>query len=236
MSIQHLEHILGQRFNNPELLRQALTHPSYLNESNLDSSKDYQRLEFLGDAVLGLLLADLLFKHFPDITEGNLSKLRSSLVDQKSLAKLAIATNIAPFILMGKGTENEGGRNKPSILADVFEAIIGAIYFDAGFDAARQTVEQIYRDTLSELKFNPASLNDPKSELQEQLAARKLPAPAYSIIGDEGPDHLKLFTAVVSVAGKMTGKGTGQSKKIAEQNAARAALSFLDRGQTQHSH
>ncbi len=220
--------IFGHNFNNPELLRQALTHPSYLNESNQVFSNDYQRLEFLGDAVLGLLLADLLFRHFPDLTEGNLSKLRSSLVDQKSLAKLALNSEIAPLILMGKGTEHEGGRNKPSILADVFESVIGAIYSDAGFDAARQAVEQIYSGLIAELKLNPLKFNDHKSELQEKLAARKLPAPFYYILDDEGPDHQKLFTAAVSIADKEIGKGVGQSKKTAQQNAAKAALTYLE--------
>jgi ribonuclease III len=216
--------IFGHTFHDLSLLRQALTHPSYLNEARDSAGEDYQRLEFLGDAVLGLLLADLLFQRFPRVAEGDLSRMRSSLVDQPRLAELAVAAEIAPLILMGKGAEQEGGRTAPSILSDVFEALIGAIYRDAGFNTVQVVVENIYAPLLTELAGNKSVFNDAKSELQEQLAAQKKPNPVYTVIGAEGPDHDRHFRVAVMVNGCTVAEGEGRSKKAAQQAAARAAL------------
>ncbi len=215
---------LNHCFSNQALLQQALTHPSYLNETRQEGAADYQRLEFLGDAILGLLLADLLFQQFPTLPEGDLSRLRSSLVDQPRLAGLAADAGIAPLILMGKGAEREGGRTNPSILADVFEALIGAIYCDAGFSAAQNVVTKIYLPLITTIAVGAPPQHDAKSELQEFLAARKQPAPAYSLIDQQGPDHDRLFSVEVTVDDMMLGQGQGRSKKAAQQSAAEAAL------------
>lgn len=219
--------VFGYCFSNQSLLCQALTHPSYLNEARETARVDYQRLEFLGDAVLGLLLADLLFQRFPDLPEGDLSRLRSTLVDQSRLAELAGAAEIAPLILMGKGAEREGGRENPSILADVFEALIGAMYQEAGFAAAHAAVERMYSPLLTDLTIESVLAHDAKSELQELLAAQKRPAPVYSVVADEGPAHDRYFRVSVTVAGELIAEGEGRSKKIAQQAAAREALVIL---------
>lgn len=221
------EQILGHTFNDQSLLRQALTHPSYLNEAREAGCEDYQRLEFFGDAILGLLLAELLFKQFPTVAEGDLSRMRSSLVDQTRLAELAVAAEIAPLILMGRGAEREGGRTNPSILADVFEALIGAIYCDAGFSVVQQLVTSIYTQLLIDLASDQAAINDAKSALQEWLASQKRSNPSYLVIGEEGPDHDRQFRVAVTVDGAVIGEGDGRSKKSAQQAAARAALKQL---------
>ena len=221
------ESILNHRFVNQTLLQQALTHPSYLNEARQEGATDYQRLEFLGDAVLGLLLADLLYQQFPGLPEGDLSRLRSSLVDQPRLAGLAVDAGIASLILMGKGAEREGGRTNPSILADVFEALIGAIYCDAGFVAVQKVIKQIYTPLVAAIGSGASAQHDAKSELQELLAARKQPTPVYNLVDQQGPDHDRLFSVAVVVDGTVLGQGQGRSKKAAQQSAAEAALARL---------
>lgn len=213
--------ILGHRFSDQALLIAALTHPSHLNEFH--GGSDYQRLEFLGDAVLGMVLADLLYNRFPDLSEGELSRLRASLADQPRLAELADAANIAPFILLGKGEQQDSGSRKPSILADVFEALIGAVYLDAGFQAARTMVQQLYGHLLDDPNL-ASSLNDPKSRLQEWLAANRHASPVYRLVSEDGPPHDRCFTVSVSVDDEVWGTGTGRSKKAAQQDAARIAL------------
>jgi len=219
--------ILGHSFINQRLLQQALTHPSYLNEARQEGAADYQRLEFLGDAVLGFLLADLLCQHFPALPEGDLSRLRSSLVDQPRLARLAVDAGIPPLILMGKGAEREGGRTNPSILADVFEALLGAIHCDAGFAAVQQIVKHIYAPLVNAIAAGTPAHHDAKSELQELLAARKQAAPVYNLVDQQGPDHDRLFCIEVSVDGMPLGQGQGRSKKAAQQSAAESALARL---------
>lgn len=213
--------MLGHSFSDPSLLTTALTHPSHLNEFH--GGTDYQRLEFLGDAVLGMVLADLLYTRFQDLSEGELSRLRASLADQPRLAELADGTGIAPFILLGKGEQQDSGSRKPSILADVLEAVIGAIYLDAGFQAAKDVVEQLYRTLLDDPAL-ALSLNDPKSRLQEWLAANHHAPPVYCLVSEDGPPHDRSFTISVNVADEVWGTGTGRSKKAAQQDAALAAL------------
>lgn len=220
--------ILGYTFLDTTLLRQALTHPSFVNEARKSGLTDYQRLEFLGDAVLGCCLADLLSQRYPELAEGDLSRLRSSLVDQPRLAELAARLDIAPHILLGRGEEQDGGREKPSILADVLEALIGAIYRDAGFITVRSLIEQLYLPL-----FVPAGagtvLNDPKSELQEWLAAHHRSLPTYDLTGEDGPPHHRRFTVSISLDGELIGTGEGCSKKAAQQVAAKTALEQLQR-------
>ncbi|CAH2031193.1 ribonuclease III [Trichlorobacter ammonificans] len=216
-----LQNMLGHSFSDESLLRTALTHPSRFNEAQ--EGGDYQRLEFLGDAVLGLLLADLLYQRFAHLGEGELSRLRASLVDQTRLAELALTADIAPHILLGRGEERDSGRDKPSILADVLEAVIGAIYLDGGLPAARSVVEALYAPLLDDVTATTLP-NDPKSRLQEWLAAQRLGAPYYELLAEEGPPHDRRYTVGVSVDGTVWGTGTGRSKKAAQQEAARAAL------------
>jgi len=218
--------ILGYTFLNTALLRQALTHPSFVNESRESGLPDYQRLEFLGDAVLSLCLADLLTQRFPELPEGDLSRLRASLVDQPRLANVASELGIAQHVLLGRGEEQDGGRDKPSILSDVLEAVLGAIYRDGGFAAVQSVVQEVYTPLLDQA-MNGAPLNDPKSKLQEWLAAQRQPAPVYQLTGEEGPPHDRRFMVSVSLAGKVIGEGEGRSKKAAQQEAAKTALQRL---------
>lgn len=216
--------ILGHWFRDPALASQALTHRSYLNEVRRGGLQDYQRLEFLGDAVLGLLLADLLFQRFSGLPEGDLSRMRASLVDQTRLADLASACGLADLILLGKGAELEGGRTNPSILADVFEALVGAIFCDAGLAAVQQAVTPLYLPLLSDMEQCQTLITDAKSTLQELLAARKQTAPIYTVVDQDGPDHDRRFAVTVTVDGKLLGCGYGRSKKAAQQAAAEVAL------------
>jgi ribonuclease III len=218
--------ILGYTFQNTSLLRQALTHPSFVNESRESGLSDYQRLEFLGDAVLSLCLADLLSQQYPQLSEGDLSRLRASLVDQPRLADLASELGIARHILLGRGEEQDGGRDKPSILSDVLEALLGAIYRDDGFAAVQSVVHEIYTPLLARV-MNDAPLNDPKSELQEWLAARHRAVPTYDLIAEDGPAHDRCFTVSVNLHGERIATGEGRSKKAAQQAAARVALQQL---------
>ena len=222
------EQILGHRFKNPELASQALTHRSHLNEhADKTLKQDYQRLEFLGDAVLGLLLATILLQRFPDMPEGDLSRRRASLVDQPSLARLATEHGLPSLILLGKGAEKEGGRRNPSILADVFEALVGAIYLDAGFVTVQQIVTALYQPQLDRPEPEGSEVYDAKSALQELLAVRKLPAPNYRIVDQHGPDHDRSFVVEVLSGNAVLGTGSGRSKKNAQQNAAVTALAQL---------
>ncbi len=218
--------ILGYTFLQTALLRQALTHPSYLNESREQGLADYQRLEFLGDAVLSLCLADLLSQRFPELPEGDLSRLRASLVDQPRLAELAAQVAIAPRILLGRGEEQDGGRDKPSILSDVLEAILGAIYRDGGFTAVQAVVTCLYAPLL-EQSLAGTQLGDAKSQLQEWLASQHRPVPIYELIAEEGPAHDRRFTVSVNLDDERIATGEGKSKKAAQQAAAKAALERL---------
>lgn len=218
--------ILGYTFRDTSLLRQALTHPSYVNESRDSRLADYQRLEFLGDAVLSLCLADLLSQRHVDYAEGDLSRLRASLVDQPRLAELAAQAAIAPRILLGRGEEQDGGREKPSILSDVLEAVLGAIYRDGGFDAVKAVVARLYAPLLEHAE--PESrLGDAKSQLQEWLAAQHRAVPTYELLAEEGPAHDRRFTMSVNLEGERIATGEGRSKKAAQQAAAKAALQRL---------
>ena len=222
-----LEARLGYCFAAKELLLRALTHPSYGHESGQDGDVDYQRLEFVGDAVLGMLLAELLYSRFPELPEGDLSRCRSHLADQESLAVIARKCGIGDFIRLGRGEVQTGGRGKDSILADVLEALIAAIYLDGGLIAARTAVLALFGDLLAA----PAAQlkgGDAKSRLQELLSARHLPAPEYRLIDESGPPHDRNFTFQVLLAAEVLGSGSGRSKKIAQQAAATAALAILE--------
>jgi ribonuclease III len=211
-----LEHRLNYTFTRPELLRIALTHPS----AAVGVDAHYERLEFLGDAVLDLAIADLLMRQLPEAKEGVLSKERASIVNGRTLAAKAQTIGIGRVLLLGKGEEKSGGRDKVSILAASFEAVIGAIYTDSGLASAQRVIEALFADDIG----GPAAERDYKTELQEVAYRRFRTQPVYELIGSRGPDHAKMFTTRIRIAGRDLGIGEGGSKKQSEQAAARVAL------------
>jgi len=219
----HLEERLAYRFNDRSLVCRALTHPSWQHECNGGGEDDYQRLEFLGDAVLGMLLAEMLYSRFPGWDEGNLSRCRSHLAGQGTLAGLARSLDLGGFIRLGRGEEQTAGRSKDSILSDVLEALIAAIYQDGGLDAARSLVARLFGSLLG-APDSRDPVRDAKSELQELLSARGLPPPVYRLSCESGPPHDRLFCFELLVDGSVAGEGEGRSKKIAQQAAAAQAL------------
>jgi ribonuclease-3 len=223
--MESLESIIGHSFREPRLLAEALTHGSVSYESQR-SGIDNQRLEFLGDAVLQLALSHELFVQLPEADEGRLTKTRAHVVSTKSLAALSRRMGLGRYLVMGRGEEANGGRDRDSSLADALEAVIGAIYLDAGLEAAMQFIQRILGDDLDLVLRGPGESN-PKGDLQEKLQAVNAEAPVYRIVSQSGPDHAKLFDAVVTWQGNELGRGSGKSKKEAEVRAAEAALLHL---------
>jgi ribonuclease III len=215
-----LEQALGYRFIQPELLRQALTHRSH-------SSPHNERLEYLGDSVLNCTIATLLFEHFPSLKEGDLSRLRANLVRQESLADIAADLQVGDALRLGEGELKSGGFRRPSILADALEAIFGAIYLDAGFDAAHATIEQLYRSRIDSI--DPRNMGkDAKTALQEWLQGRRLPLPHYELAETHGEAHAQEFVvncSIPSIDLQVTGRGP--SRRAAEQEAAQSAIAKL---------
>jgi ribonuclease III len=221
-----LERALGLRFHDRSLREASLTHRSYAFEQGLSVTNE--RLEFLGDAVLGLVVTDLAFRRFPEMPEGSLAKLRAAIVNMSSLAEVARELGLGSAILLGKGEEMSGGRDKPSILADAFEAVLGAMYLDLGLEAARGVIERLFWPRM-EAYARGEGARDYKTILQE-LASQDLRALPEYHLSDAGPDHQKEFTATVFLAGEAWGTGRGRSKKEAEQHAARQAFERLRDG------
>lgn len=205
------------------LLKQALTHRSWLNEHSEEKTLSNERLEFLGDAVLELIVTKRLFEHFPEKPEGELTNLRASLVRTETLAEVAKSLDVGKKLRLSRGEETTGGRENVSLLADTLEAIVGAIYLDKGFGQAQSFVEKHLIPKLHKIMENNLQ-RDAKSLLQERVQAQNRPAPVYKVESEEGPDHNKIFMVAVFVAGKKIAKGTGKSKQQAQQQAAKAAL------------
>lgn len=222
--MEHLEKKIGYQFHNKAFLETALTHSSYANE-NRSKRMSNERLEFLGDSVLGMIVAHHLYLHYPEMPEGKMTRLRAELVCENSLVKVAGVLDLGVHIRFGKGEKNSGGRSRPSILADAVESILAAIYLDGGIDPARAFVEHFILNTLSKDKLYGTS--DFKTALQEHVQQHGQKMIIYEMIGESGPDHMKTFTARVNVSGKVLGEGCGRSKKEAEQSAAHAALTYL---------
>jgi ribonuclease-3 len=224
-SYASLEKALGYRFRDPELLTEALTHPSRANEA-AGGAVDNQRLEFFGDSILAFLVSHLLFSSFPVAREGELTRMRSALVDEANLARVAAELGLGDCLFLGKGEEKSGGRAKRSILADAFEALLAAVYLDGGIAAARKVVGKYFADSAAAA---PAGIftRDYKTELQEVAQARFAAVPVYELLAAEGPDHARSFSVRVLLNGKPAGAGHGSSKKDAQQAAAREALSVL---------
>lgn len=218
-----LDDALGVRFSDPSIRAAALTHRSYAFEQELDVNNE--RLEFLGDAVLGLVVTDVAYTDFPEMPEGELAKLRAAIVNMSALADVARDLRLGDFIMLGKGEEMSGGRDKASILADALEAILGAIYLDRGLGTARAFIERLFRPRMVAYVRGEGE-RDYKTILQELASADLHAMPEYKI-SDQGPDHLKEFTATVFLNGKAWGRGIGRSKKEAEQRAAHEAYEKL---------
>ncbi len=221
--LKNLQQTLGYRFGKIDLLDNALIHSSFVNENPALSCKDNERLEFLGDAVIGLCLSDLLVRHFPDYAEGQLSKLRAYVVNEQSLAGLARELSIGHYLLLGRGEEGSGGRTKASILSNAFEAVTAAIYLDCGFEKTCEFLENVF-EPLVEEGIKSVIYRDYKTALQEICQSRFKETPKYTLIDETGPDHDKVFEISLNIAGMITTTGTGKSKKEAEQQAARRAL------------
>jgi len=217
-----LEERIGYKFRNSLLLAEALTHPSLGHEAQ-HRHFDYQRLEFLGDAVLQLVITEYLFSHFQIEAEGQLTKLRSRLVSRDALKTHAADLDLGRYILMGRGEETSGGRNRTSTLADAFEALIGALYLDGGLDVARNFILTQTRVDLAKLAEEPVDFN-PKGDLQELLQSISPRSPIYELVSQSGPEHEKTFVSEVVWEGIVLGQGTGRSKKQAETAAALEAL------------
>lgn len=220
---EKLEQRIGYHFKDATLLKQALTHSSFTNEQKINKYGDYERLEFLGDAVLELVSSDFLFHQEPQIAEGKMTKLRSTYVCEQALAYCAKDLELGKFIRLGKGEELNGGRERDSIIADVVEAIIGAIYLDSGLTEAKAF---IHRFILSDLE-NKQLFYDSKTILQEMVQKRYHTTVAYELLSVTGPEHQKLFTARAHIGERVFKEGTGKSKKDAEQQAAYEAICEL---------
>lgn len=227
-TISEFENIIGYQFKNKNLLITALTHSSYANEKRRLLLEHNERMEFLGDAVLELISSDILFHKYPNMTEGNLTKLRASLVCEPTLALDAKAISIGKYLLLGKGEDATGGRNRDSVTSDALEAVIGAIYLDGGLGKAYEFIEKFVLNDIEQKKL----FRDSKTHLQEMVNA--IPdnvVLSYEIVREEGPDHNKLYESNVLLAGKVIGTGVGRTKKAAEQQAAFNAIKSIDKRQ-----
>lgn len=222
-TLAELEKRIGYEFHDKSLLKQAITHTSYTNEQKINKQKHYERLEFLGDAVLELLSSRFLFETYPDKPEGQLTKMRASMVCEPSLAFCARDLELGKFLLLGKGEESSGGRDRDSIVADVMEAVIGAIFLDGGLEKAN---EYVHRILFSDLE-NKQLFFDSKTNLQEYIQAHPKKDFSYELLEESGPEHDKMFVVGVMMDGKLLGKGAGKTKKAAEQQAAYEALLYF---------
>jgi len=219
-----LQRAAGYRFRDLGLLEHAMTHTSRANEDVSGGVIDNESLEFLGDAVLGFIVADVLFREFPEWDEGQKSKTKAALVSTATLARLAERLQLGDHLLLGRGEEKTGGRRKQALLADGYEALIAAIYLDGGVEDVRQFIRREFSALLDEARQNGVVAGDFKSGLQELVQARNKPLPEYRLVGTLGPDHQKRFEVEVVVGGEPLARGSGRSKKDAEQEAARLAL------------
>ena len=223
-----LEQGLGYTFRNKALLENALTHSSYANENRERHLPDNERLEFLGDSILGFVVAEYLYRNFPDKPEGELTRIRADLVCERNLAEAAATIELGSYLLLGHGEEQGGGRKRDSIVSDAMESVIAASFMDGGFAAAKEIIDRLILSNIP--KGRPRNF-DYKTAFQELVQRKKDQVLRYELIGESGPDHDKKFDVEVLLNGKPCGKGTGSSKKRAEQAAAAAAIDALFPGE-----
>ena len=226
MTLENLQENLGYRFRDESLLRGALYHSSYANEHRNENIVSNERLEFLGDAVLGFVSAEFLYSRFPNAPEGELTRIRAALVREESLFEVAQALQLGECLMLGKGEESGGGRQRPSILADCTEAVFAAVYLDGGMDCARDLIHRVLL-SKGDIEVAESRRRDYKTELQELVQRKPHQVLRYELVGQSGPDHAKVFTVAVLLNGDPVGEGSGHSKKEAEQSAACAALEKL---------
>ncbi len=226
--IRNLEEAIGYHFHNISLLQNALTHSSYANERWHNSLLSNERLEFLGDSILGMLVAEYLFRNFPDRPEGELTRMRADMVCEKTLAAVANRIHLGDHLLLGHGEETGGGRTRDSILADATESVIAASFLDGGMEAALRFIRRFILVEVPVTKLHNA---DYKTQLQELVQQKRNQTLTYTLAGESGPDHDKHFDVELSLNGSVVGKGCGSSKKRAEQDAARDAIAHLFPGQ-----
>jgi ribonuclease-3 len=224
--IHQAEAALNLTFSDKALLQRALTHRSYLNENPDYPLEDNERLEFLGDAILDFITGEYLYHRFPEVAEGRLTNLRSALVRTERLAQFAANLRVGEHLFLGRGEEDSGGRERPAILCDAFEALIGALYLDQGIEAAREFIYPIIEPALQDIVASDAD-KDPKSQLQEIAQSYYQLTPTYRTIKEEGPDHAKEFTVQAIIGQQVYGTGSGLSKQSAAQAAAYEALKLL---------
>ncbi|MCR4636281.1 MULTISPECIES: ribonuclease III [Butyrivibrio] len=224
--ITELEDRIGYHFKDRALIRMALTHSSYANEQKINKQPDYERLEFLGDSVLEMVSSTYLYNNYPDKKEGQMTKMRASMVCEQALAFCARDFELEKYILLGKGEESTGGRHRDSIISDVMEAVIGAIYIDGGIDYAKKHIDKFILNDLE----NKQIFVDAKSVLQELVQKDSTKTLSYEICGESGPEHDKIFKSRVLINGEILGEGEGHTKKAAEQQAAyQAVLKIKDK-------
>ena len=226
MTLEKLQENLGYRFRDESLLRGALYHSSYANEHRNENIVSNERLEFLGDAVLGFVSAEFLYSRFPNAPEGELTRIRAALVREESLFEVAQSLQLGECLMLGKGEESGGGRQRPSILADCTEAVFAAVYLDGGMDCARDLIHRVLLNK-GDIEVAESRRRDYKTELQELVQRKPQQVLRYELTGQSGPDHAKVFTVAVLLNGESIGEGSGHSKKEAEQSSARAALEKL---------
>lgn len=223
MDLPEFETRIGYAFQRRDVLTRAITHKSYSHEARHDSVRHNETFEFLGDSVLGFVVGDMLFRQFPELDEGALSKMKAYLVSATSLAEKARHFGMGDVLLLGVGEEKTGGRKKDSLLANLFEAVIAAVYLDGGIEPVRQLIEQSFRRDIESINEQDLLFHDYKTALQELAQGKGLPLPDYSVVDEVGPDHDKTFIVEVKV-GSHVQRGEGSSKKEAQQQAARHAL------------
>ena len=226
--METLEERLGYTFRNKALLRGAMYHSSYANEHRGSDIQSNERLEFLGDAVLGLVVGEHLFRTHPDAPEGDLTRMRAALVCEESLHEVAQSLGLGQYLKLGRGEESGGGRQRPSILADATESVFAAVYLDGGMEAARSLIHRVLLDENREEAVERRR-KDYKTVLQEMVQRKSNQVLRYELVGSAGPDHAKVFSACVKLNGQVIGLGTGHSKKEAEQAAARTALEQMNK-------
>ena len=223
MELTEFENRIGYTFQRRDLLTRAITHKSYSHEARQNDVRHNETFEFLGDSVLGFVIGDLLFRQFPGLDEGALSKMKAYLVSAQSLAAKARRFEMGDVILLGVGEEKTGGRKKDSLLANLYEAMIAAVFLDGGIDAARKMIEESFADDLKAIREDDLLFHDYKTALQELAQGNGLPLPEYIVVDEVGPDHDKTFVVEVKIGNRMA-RGEGSSKKEAQQQAARHAL------------